>query len=89
MLFLKKRTETIDGVLYKVTDFTKDGETVSHSVKCLVQSEQPNDPTVQNSPLSTENTIKQLRSDNIILMDAIAIIFEEIATLKEQLSGGV
>lgn len=38
---------------------------------------------------STDEQLKQLQQDTLILMDALTSAFEEILALKEQIQGGV
>lgn len=66
----------------RVVEYTKDGETISHIVKTPIQVELPEN----NSQVTLEEQIAELKEDNLILMDALATVFEEVLSLKEEQS---
>jgi hypothetical protein len=77
---------------YRVIEYTKDGQTVSHVVKTPVQTEIPLEETLPVPPQETlEEKIarleQQIQNDTLVQFDVLATIYEELLTLKSQLGG--
>ena len=73
--------EYIEGDM-QITEYTRDGVTVSHTVRTPVQTEQP-EPQEPQTPVETmEEKIshleQQVMNDNLIVMETLASIYEEI-----------
>lgn len=69
----------------RITELTKDGETVSAIIK-----EEISKP-VENVALQQKTTTEQIaeiKQDNLIIMDALATVFEEILNLQA-MQGGI
>lgn len=65
----------------QITEYTKDGVTVSHRVETpIINTPTPPQPTL-------EEQIAELKQDNLILMDALATTFEEILNIQLQIGG--
>lgn len=71
---------------YKVTQYTKDGTTVSHAIRTLITKPVEIEP-IEPQP-TLEQRVEQLQQDNVILMDALATTFEELIMLREEVKNG-
>ena len=72
--------EYIEGVVH-VTEYTLDGVTVSHTVRTPVQTEQSQpetQPPVETMEEKIARLEQQVQSDNLIVMETLASIYEEI-----------
>lgn len=65
----------------QVTEYTRDGSAVSHTVRTPIQTEQP-EPESQKPVETMEEKVARLESivqeHNLIQMEVLATIFEEI-----------
>lgn len=63
----------------QVTEYTRDGVTVSHTVRTPVQTEQPEpQEPVETMEEKIARLEQQVANDNLILMETLASIYEEI-----------
>lgn len=65
----------------QVTEYTRDGVTVSHTVRMPVQEDKP-EPEPQEPIETIEEKVarleQQVMNDNLIVMETLASIYEEI-----------
>jgi hypothetical protein len=83
---LQIKRQYIDGDM-QVTEYTKDGQTVSHIVKVPVQQDVPPIEPISVSPQETlEEKIarleQQIQENTLIQFDVLATIYEELLKLK-------
>jgi hypothetical protein len=88
-MFTLLRTYVQDG--FTVEEYTKDGINVSHTTK---RANSPDDLAVEEippqlPPKTLDEKIEEVKQDNLIIMDAMATIFEEILNLQAMQGGGV
>lgn len=87
---VRKLRDFIDGD-EQVTEYTRDGVTVSHTVRTPVQTEQP-EPEPQEPVETIEEKVarleQQVMNDNLILMDALAMTYEQVMMMRSEMSGG-
>ena len=75
----------------QVTEYTRDGVTVSHTVRTPIQTEQPQpepQPPVETMEQKIARLEQQVQSDNLILMDALAMTYEQIMMMRSEMNGG-
>lgn len=87
---VRKLRDFIDGD-EKVTEYTRDGVTVSHTVRTAVQTEQPEQEPQEPVETMEEKIARleqQVMSDNLILMDALAMTYEEVMLMRAEMNGG-
>lgn len=65
----------------QITEYTRDGETVSHRVEVPVQSEIPENEVIPVQPTFSQR-IEKLQEENLQLSLALAEMFEELQALK-------
>ncbi|MDQ0175222.1 hypothetical protein [Bacillus chungangensis] len=66
----------------QVTEYTRDGETISHRVEVPVMSEIPEDEVIPVQPTFNQR-IEKLQEENLQLSLALAEMFEELTKLKD------
>ena len=72
--------EYVEGDM-QVTEYTRDGVSVSHTVRIPVHIEQPQlepQPPVETMEQKIARLEQQVQSDNLIVMETLASIYEEI-----------
>jgi KaiC/GvpD/RAD55 family RecA-like ATPase len=71
----------------KITEYTKDGVTIHAIVREAIPTIEENPQPVTLEELN--NKLEETKQDNLILMDAIATLFEEVLRLQEMQGGTV
>lgn len=66
----------------QVTEYTRDGKTVSHRVEVPVMSEIPEDEVIPVQPTFNQR-IEKLQEENLKLSLALAEMYEELTKLKD------
>jgi hypothetical protein len=69
----------------EVTEYTRDGETVSHTVRVPIQEETPPAEPTETEPTLEEKITRleqQIQQDNLVTFEVLATIYEELLASK-------